>query len=596
MRPWLTIIAALFLLGAGSDGRREASGEAGSPPRPEFVPMANEILILPGSPDRVIASGIAIEEESTKAALRWSGVDLRWGDQSLRGKCIRLEIAVGPGRYEIRTDLAPAGEGVCSVELSVVAAQAPLDGVSAATTKVGAGVAHPLSAKIDLRDGPLDLFLKPDVGCWIGLAAVHIISLDRKGRPQLGTLIPSGAVPSAGPGGAQQSKDMETLLHSDRSAGERDDGARGGPNDVLRGPRMAPTETRACLREVCEYLVRNQTSSGLYDFESGAWWKASIAVRTLLAGYDLFRDPRYLASARRTLDAFVAEQAGDGGWCGFSRIQQAGTPCDRRNMADLGSMTACLSMIGRFLGREDARVYIAAHERYVRDFVSKHEAAGGGFRNGIYEERDWEWPYSVATATQATSLVSLYHATRDTTALRRAEKAAWFLLLDWETNGQPKFHPPDIPETVRLRATEIHDIYYLLEGILFVSRATKNPVLLDAARLTLRNYILGERGLLSELDSGWFSSASDPATLAKSCGMLAILVDARDLIGADPLLDKTIDAATGLLCSPATREAYRVLASPYAKPGDPAITCTSFAGLSFAEVIRPGLVFGAPTR
>ncbi len=573
MNHWTATTAALILLAASM----------AAPPSPAATRIADgEILILPGSPDLAIVDGDTLADADAKAAFRWTGVDLQWTGAFVQGRCIRLVAAVDPGRYEIRADLATIDDRPCIVEMSLVAAAAPLDGMSVSMLPLNPGDRRSLSAMITIAEGPLDLFLKPDVGCRIAVTGVHITPLDRKSRPRLGSL---AAIETAGTDRAGASPQGRTAAASAQ------------PNDLLRAPVTAPTETRACLREVCDYLVRYQLSTGLFDHESAAWWKASICVRTLLAGYELFREPRYLAAARKALDAFIAEQEEDGGWCAFSRAQQPDTPCDRRNLADLGSMTSCLSMVGWFLKDEpSSKRYTDAHERYLRGFAASHEAAGGSYRNGVYQGRNWEWPYTVATATQATSMISYYRAVSDTTILRRAEKAAWFLLLDWGTNGQPAFHSHDIREAVRLRATEVHDLYYMLEAILFVARSTKDPVLLDAARMTLRNYVLGEKGLLRELDGGWFSGSTDPATLAKSCGMLAVLIEARDLIGPDTQLDRTIATATNLLCSPSTRGTYRVLAPPYERPGDSAIICTAFAGLSFAEAMRHGCVFGSTPR
>ncbi len=479
---------------------------------------ADEILILPGTPDLAIVAGDTLAAAAAGSAFRWTGVDLQWAGSSVQGRCIRLLAAVSPGRYEVRVDLAMIEDRPCAIEMTVVAPSAPLDGTSIAMIPLAPGDRRQLAARIAIPDGPLDLFVKPVVGCRIALSAVHIAPLDGTAPLQLGSLPARDADASSPSGGARRDENPERPID---------------PNDLLRTPVTAPTETRACLRETCEYLLRYQLSTGLFDLESAAWWKASICVRTLLAGYELFRDPRYLAAAQRTLDAFVAEQDPDGGWCGFCRAQQPDAPCDRRNIADLGSMTACLSMIGWLLQEEPlTKPFTDAHERYLKNFASKHAGANGSYRNGVYEGRDWEFPYSVATATQAMSLTTSYRAIPDTTVLRQAEKAAWFLLMDWDTNGQPGFHSHDVGEPVRLRATEVHDIYYMLESVLFVARVTKDPVLLDAIRMTLRNYVLGERGLLKELAGDWFSPSADPATLAKSCGMLAILIEARDMIGS----------------------------------------------------------------
>ena len=359
-------------------------------------------------------------------------------------------------------------------------------------------------------------------------------------------------------------------------------------------PDGLPPRPAGCLREACDMLVASQQPGGLFDPNSAAWWEAAYGVRALLAGHRVLGEPRYLLAAVRTLDAFVEQQEEDGGWSALERGRQAAPDSASRNLADLGTITACLSIAAEIAPEPRAGRYAAAHRRYLDSFASRHELPGGAYRNGLYRGIDLLHPYTIATATQAVSLAAAYRAGGDPLRLARAEAAARYLMRDWGEDGRPVFHPHDRPETIRPASTAFHDLYYILEALLWVHGTSADESLRAEIRATLRKYLYGEWGLLTQLgETVWYPPTAGRWAADKSNGMLGLLIEMREILGSERHLDRLIAGGTRALCAASTRVRYGVLVPPETESAEEVkIVSTAFAALSFAQCVRPGAAFG----
>ncbi len=320
-------------------------------------------------------------------------------------------------------------------------------------------------------------------------------------------------------------------------------------------PAVAPASPReespqvACLRATCDYLIAQQTESGGLTRREACWWQASIAVRAWLGAYHMLGDARYLAAAERTLDAFVGEQLYNGGW---STWVWDSVPWERRNSfstADLGSIVACLSIAAPYVSPEKAQRYIAAHRRYVEQFLPPCDLKGGAFCAGWADGDHLEFPYSTATATQVLSFLALYQATGQRCYLWRADSAARYLANDWRDDGRVPFHPHDTYQMTYLMATQFHDLYYMLEALLWTYNNTPDEKLRDQIRTLFLNYLWSEKGLFADMDAGadWILAERGPAA-SKARGMPGILCGIRAVLGRAEGLDDVIDRSLGALC------------------------------------------------
>lgn len=371
-------------------------------------------------------------------------------------------------------------------------------------------------------------------------------------------------------------------------------------------PSDSTNSPTARLRAVCDGLVGRQRSDGLFTPTAGRWWEVSFQIRVLLAGSVLLEEPRYREAACRAIERFVEEQAPDGGWCAFHPDSSGATPaCDSRNLADLGTITACLSLMAPYLAAPEREAALQAHRVYIERFASRWDRPDGNYANGLYTSVVEDVPYSVATATQAVSLIALYRATGDVSYMRRAEVAARALTSGWFGDGRPLLRPHD-RSTPRVTATTAFgDLYYVIEALLWVDAATEDAALHRTIGNTLRIYLLGRRGVVrSTPEDGWFAPPSEATNGCKINGMPGILLAARhrlraaeesaDAAGEDEMLTTIAGEGLRRLCDPATRAAYGASALPSDRLGPDGSACELFAAISIAESIRPGICLAPP--
>jgi hypothetical protein len=374
----------------------------------------------------------------------------------------------------------------------------------------------------------------------------------------------------------------------------------------------------ACLRAVCDGIVARQQENGLFAPTAGPWWEVSFQIRVLLAGGTILEEPRYREAACRAVARFVQTQASDGGWCAFHPDSSGEVPsCDSRNLADLGTITACLSLTAPYLATPEREAALQAHRAYIDRFAKRWDRPDGGYANGLYASVSEEATYSVATATQAVSLIALYRATGDASTMRRAEAAARALTAGWFGDGRPLLRPHDRPTPRVTQTKDFGDLYYVIEALLWVDAATDDAALHETIRKVLRVYLFGRRGLVrSAPEDGWFAPPSEPTNGCKANGMPGILLSARQRLGNAEGPDGTVEddkddkddmdemddralavmAGEGLrrLCDPATRGAYGVLMPAPDRLGPGGSACELFAAISIAESIRPGICLAPP--
>ncbi len=323
----------------------------------------------------------------------------------------------------------------------------------------------------------------------------------------------------------------------------------------VRADPATREQTLSCLATYCDSLLARQDSVGRYESLNAAWWRAGIATRALLGGYELLEDARYLEGALRTVRQFLREQRYDGSW--FAESYETTVPERRysRNIADLASMTACLPLVAPHLPAGERSAALTAHETYLRLHVPRHDLTGGAFCNGLFEGTFYDWPYSVGTANQAHALVCHYHATGEKACLHRAEDAARFLVGTVRPDGRFTFHPHDTRRTSVLAPTAFHNGYYLLDGLLWVYRATEREELRQALRIALLEHLWGEEGLIERLrDPGWMLAAEGPGR-AKAFGMVGLLSALGEVLGPVAGTGPLVEAGRARLCERITEPA-----------------------------------------
>ncbi|MCA9729251.1 MAG: hypothetical protein KC729_16305, partial [Candidatus Eisenbacteria bacterium] len=510
----------------------------------------------------VIADGDTVGLGSAGQIFRCAGLDLRFTDGSTgpetvrvaRARFLRTELALAPGLYEAEARLLGDSETTSPIEISAfgepgIASPRIEDGASE-VIRFRFRVADTASG--DASPARTSLLWKPRPGERVALAYLRVE------RVETGT--------------------------SDEPA----------PDPLESG--------RDQLRRIADYLVAYQVPEfANFDYTSTAWWEASMAVRTLLAAAEILDEDAYRDAARRTVDVFRARQWEDGDFCSYiegmpnpaAQTRKLST-CDTHNRADLGSITACLSLLAVALPESSRTPYLTAHRRYLESRILGQAMSDGCFSNGRFEGRDYGTCYSVATGTSALTLAAYATATGDADVRRAAEEAARFLAGTFTESGTILFHHHDRAEPEEIDASWFHNVYYVLEGLIAVAHVTDDASVQRAIADALRRYVHGPEGLAAFLPADGWISVGSRRQQGKANGMLGLLVEIRALLGPDPTLDGWIAAGTQALCDPQECGRYAVLLPPFQASADKAEVCTSFAGLSIAESLRPGILFMRP--
>jgi len=389
--------------------------------------------------------------------------------------------------------------------------------------------------------------------------------------------------------------------------------------DVLR---RGTDDLKGTLKAYCEWLLSKRLANGfLGDQETYAthvnhyWYTTAYPLRTLLAAYHILGDRRYLDASIAILDRLIEEQLPNGA---FQQVYRA-KPTIRltndelreiytkrwMNMADVGSIATALGVAARYVEEPRRSAYIGALRRYCEEYAEQFQKSNGGFTNGIESGVTQTNIYSVATGTEAAAFAALYASTRNPKHLEVAERAAHFLLDNWDRGGLPIGYPhspgkPVVPTI--MEPYQYAETYYFHEGILFVLAHSKDAKLHEKAKRVYGWAVTGSHGMLSTIgDRSWWP-LEDAWDNSKSAALPLVLLRYRTM-AKNSDVDKFLAVARLFLCTPEFANMIGVMVNDPDVPWGGhslqswagfSIAATGFAGLSVAEMIQPGLIYLAP--
>ncbi len=386
--------------------------------------------------------------------------------------------------------------------------------------------------------------------------------------------------------------------------------------EVPGGPAAEPSRA---LRQCCDWLLAHRLPNGfLGDYERSQksvnyyWYSSAYPIRTLLAGYELFHEPRYLEAATQVLDRLVEEQLPNGAFAqtyrGKPTVQLSKAELDRilsrqwLNMADVGSIATALAASCRYVSGGRRNGYLRAIRRYCDDWAPKWQLPSGAFTNGLESGVPQRLPYSVATGTEAAAYSALYAVTKERRYFERARRAAEFLLDKWRTDGRPVCSPHWSQNAGReyvQPVTQFGDIFYYHDGILFVYHHTENSQFRRKVQEVYRWHIDGERGLQRAIgDKAWFP-LQDAWDNSKTAGMPLVFL-MRHRMDRHKGTGRTLEVLRRFLSSPPLAMRIGVMLEDPDLPWGGhslqswaccSVAATGFAGLSLAEMIQPGIVY-----
>ena len=361
----------------------------------------------------------------------------------------------------------------------------------------------------------------------------------------------------------------------------------------------------------------------LADLERcGEWYMVFYPVRTLALAGKRLKQPRFLDTAFRYVDAYLSEQLPNGAFTSNRRRQPTSSLTKRQfheilrtgkvNLADNGSnVTGVLQAAGAAEGERRAR-YLAAARKWLDEWVPVWALPEGGYGNGIWVGHKINSPYTCAIGTVCAALSAYTLATGEREFVENAERAMKFQCDHWLPDGRPiNFDCYPLP-----RKTALNDYghsFYLLEGMIWTHHVSRNEEVRTVIAKRLKEWIFGEEGLLSQWRGSWFNfqvSSYPPDweangcglpmsrlglrlgwELAKSNGILHALLYYLNHVEENAALREKVESGLRYLSHPLKARMSGICSDPEESYGEFAVQATGFAGLSLADGIQNDLVF-----
>lgn len=383
--------------------------------------------------------------------------------------------------------------------------------------------------------------------------------------------------------------------------------------------QQAEPDPRPALRAICDWLVSHRQPNGHLGVLTG-WYTASMPMRALLAGYDIFGDRRYLDAVVTNLDLFVSEQLPNGAFQANIRgkptaelTQAEMNQClkDRLCMSDVGSVISTLAVASHYTSGPTQTSYLKAVRHFCDGWAMQFQQPSGAFTDG-----QW-FPdiriYTCATAIQAAAF-SLAHAVLgDKRYPQVAANAVRFLLAhvqdDGRVIGQGPHWQVHSGKPFPLDPLFFGDLWYYDEGLITVSQHTSDKALRQELDEAIGRRVFGAQGLLQALEGAPWWPIQDTWNNAKSIGMVQTLLFARSRGMATPELETVLTGMKKVLCTPEYTRRVGVMLAPVELPGldnthvdfyregyrlswsGLTMEATGFAGMTLAEIIKPGTIY-----
>lgn len=395
------------------------------------------------------------------------------------------------------------------------------------------------------------------------------------------------------------------------------------PSDVLpardtmmRSPAADPKQV---LRTYSDWLLAHRLPNGFIgDAEFNGqrshdyWYTSSFPIRTMLASYEILGDEKYLDAATTLLDKLVSEQLPNGGFTQSYRGKPTSAMTQSEiddivhhqwiNMADIGSIVMALGAAIHDVHGERAAMYTKALQHYCDDWAQQYQLPTGAFTNGVESGVVQTKPYSVATATEAGAFAVAYSVTHEERYRKTARRAADFLLDNWQPDGRPiaiLHYTQRDGKPYAQPITQFGDTFYYNDGLLAAYGQINDSAFRLRVQKVLGWQIFGSQGLLKSIGSQSWFPLQDTWNNSKSAGMPLAFI-AYERMHPTGQVRKTIAVLQAFLSQ---SDAARSIGVMQPEPDGPwgghslqswavcNMAATGFAGMSTAEIIRPGSVY-----
>jgi hypothetical protein len=187
------------------------------------------------------------------------------------------------------------------------------------------------------------------------------------------------------------------------------------------------TKTKESLKSICDYIAKEKTA--FPTIYIGGYY-----TRTLVAGYEIFGDKRYLDTAIAYGDYLLSRQMPNGFWrTGYGPVY----------MADTGSALGALIVLYKHVDPTRQQAYLHAVEHYV-DSIQEKEMIHrwGAFGTGWHETKDEDLvspihdQYTLSSALTGGEIFTwMYHVTKQEEYRKISYDALRWILSTMRADG-----------------------------------------------------------------------------------------------------------------------------------------------------------------
>ena len=180
-------------------------------------------------------------------------------------------------------------------------------------------------------------------------------------------------------------------------------------------------------------------------------------------------------------------------------------------------------------------------------------------------------PTASLPGTEAAAFAAVYAICRDPKYLQRAQRAAEFLLDNWQPDGRPIcYQDPSANMGTKYvqPVTQFGDVLYYHDGILFVYHQSSDPKFREKVRKVYGWHINGEQGLLNNLQNNPWWPLQDTWDNSKSAGMPQALLAYRRMV-KDAAVERAVGLMRKFLCTPKFSQRIGVIVKASIRPGPP---------------------------
>jgi uncharacterized protein YyaL (SSP411 family) len=357
-------------------------------------------------------------------------------------------------------------------------------------------------------------------------------------------------------------------------------------------PPMTEALLRNQLRRNAEHLMAGRLSDGRFSTH-GAWYENSFPIRALVAAGELLNEPAWKEAAYVVLDDFVSRQRPDGNWASdygdAEGCPDEGAPPVSANLADIGTMTLALAIAADEADSVRRERWVKALVHYADSVSLPNQDKAGGFCNRTWQNQDYRFPYTVATATQVSTLAALYRHTGNPHYAESVARGTRWLADQVLDDGRIAFAPHDRDAVKLLDATHFGDGYYAMEALALVAVWTTDEALRHQADAAFDRWVGGKLGLRSVALEGYWWPMGDLWADSKLAGIPALLAR-RARRPSPPWLREMVLSQMAWLDDDARARRIGVRCSIASQRGEFALAATGFAGLSASSALkmRPG--------